>query len=49
MKSFDDPFGESTGASVIFGATGGVTEAALRTIFEILAGKELEEIEYSSC
>ncbi len=47
-EEFDNPFGESTGASVIFGATGGVTEAALRTIFELLAGKELEEIEYSS-
>lgn len=46
-EEFDNPFGESTGASVIFGATGGVTEAALRTIFELLAGKELEEIEYS--
>lgn len=46
-EEFDDPFGESTGASVIFGTTGGVTEAALRTVFELLAGKELEEIEYS--
>lgn len=46
-EEFDNPFGESTGASVIFGATGGVSEAALRTIFELLAGKELEEIEYS--
>ncbi len=46
-EEFDNPFGESTGASVIFGATGGVTEAALRTIFELSAGKELEEIEYS--
>ena len=47
-EEFDNPFGESTGASVIFGATGGVAEAALRTIFELLAGKKLEEIEYSS-
>lgn len=46
-EAFDNPFGESTGAAVIFGATGGVAEAALRTIFELLAGKELEEIEYS--
>lgn len=46
-QEFDNPFGESTGASVIFGATGGVSEAALRTIFELTAGKELEEIEYS--
>ncbi len=47
-EDFDDPFGESTGASVIFGATGGVTEAALRTVFELLAGKELEQIEFSA-
>ena len=46
-EEFDDPFGESTGAAVIFGATGGVTEAALRTIFEIVGQKELEEIEYT--
>jgi len=46
-EEFDDPFGESTGASVIFGATGGVTEAALRTVFELLAGSELEQIEFS--
>ncbi|MBK5242025.1 NADH-dependent [FeFe] hydrogenase, group A6 [Clostridium sp.] len=47
-EEFDDPFGQSTGASVIFGATGGVTEAALRTVFELLAGKELEQIEFSA-
>ncbi|MGK0468533.1 MAG: iron-only hydrogenase group A [Clostridium sp.] len=47
-EEFDDPFGESTGASVIFGATGGVTEAALRTVSELLAGKELEQIEFSA-
>ena len=46
-EEFDDPFGEGTGAAVIFGATGGVTEAALRTVFELLAGKELEEVEFS--
>ena len=34
-ESFDNPMGESTGAAVIFGATGGVAEAALRTVFEI--------------
>jgi len=43
---FDDPLGESTGASVIFGATGGVAEAALRTVFEIAAGKELDKIDF---
>lgn len=46
-EDFDNPFGESTGASVIFGVTGGVAEAALRTVFEILAGKELETVDYT--
>lgn len=46
-EEFDNPFGESTGAGLIFGATGGVTEAALRTIFEITSGKELDEVEYT--
>ena len=38
---FDAPLGLSTGAAAIFGATGGVMEAALRTVYEIVAGKEL--------
>lgn len=46
-ENFDNPFGESTGAAIIFGATGGVAEAALRTIFEITAGTELDAIDYS--
>ena len=37
---FDNPLGESTGAGVIFGATGGVMEAALRTVYRVLEGKE---------
>jgi NADP-reducing hydrogenase subunit HndD len=40
-EDFDDPLGRSTGAAVIFGATGGVMEAALRTAVETLTGKEL--------
>ncbi|MBR6729294.1 MAG: iron hydrogenase small subunit, partial [Clostridia bacterium] len=44
---FDSPFGdEATGAGVIFGATGGVMEAALRTVADILTGKSLDDIEY---
>ena len=43
---FDNPMGESTGAAVIFGATGGVAEAALRTIFEITGDKELDNIDF---
>ena len=45
---FDNPFGDAaTGAAVIFGATGGVMEAALRTVSEVLTGKELEKVEFS--
>lgn len=44
---FDIPLGESTGAGVIFGTTGGVIEAATRTAVEWLTGKPLENIEFS--
>lgn len=47
-ESFDNPFGDATGAGVIFGATGGVMEAALRTVAEILAGKSIDSIEYGA-
>lgn len=47
-EPFDNPFGESSGAGAIFGATGGVAEAALRTVFELVAGYELEHIEYNA-
>lgn len=43
---FDMPLGESTGASVIFGATGGVIEAALRTAYEWLTGETLEQVDF---
>ncbi|QZY56008.1 NADH-dependent [FeFe] hydrogenase, group A6 [Crassaminicella profunda] len=43
-----DLLGEYTGAGVIFGATGGVMEAALRTVADVLEGKSLEEIEYKA-
>lgn len=46
-RHFDDPMGEASGAAVIFGATGGVMEAALRTVAEILSGKSIEEVEYA--
>ena len=39
-EEFDNPFGESTGASTIFGATGGVMEAALRTAVKMITGEE---------
>ncbi len=43
---FDNPLGESTGAAVIFGTTGGVMEAALRTAVETLTGEELESVDF---
>lgn len=46
-EGFDDPLGESTGAGVIFGATGGVMEAALRTAVETLTGEELKSVEFT--
>ena len=45
-EKFDNPFEEASGAGVIFGATGGVMEAALRTVAEKLTGKELDSIEF---
>ncbi len=44
-ENFDSPLGESTGAAVIFGATGGVMEAALRTVYEVVTGKALPKVE----
>lgn len=41
---FDDPFGDASGAGLIFGATGGVMEAALRTIIEFVTGKKVEDV-----
>jgi len=38
-SGFDDPFGEASGAGLIFGATGGVMEAALRTVYELVTGR----------
>lgn len=45
-EDFDSPLGESTGAAVIFGATGGVMEAALRTAYEVQTGKPLPKIDF---
>ena len=46
--NFDEPLGVSTGAGVIFGATGGVMEAALRTAYEALANKPLEKLDFEA-
>ncbi|MBR0351487.1 MAG: iron hydrogenase small subunit [Clostridia bacterium] len=45
-SEFDNPMGEATGAAAIFGTTGGVMEAALRTAQDTLTGKDLEEIDF---
>ena len=45
-SNFDDPMGEATGAGAIFGTTGGVMEAALRTAQDTLTGKSLDKIEF---
>jgi len=45
-EDFDRPLGESTGAGVIFGVTGGVIEAAVRTAYEFYTGKELRDVEF---
>ena len=45
---FDLPFGEASGAGVIFGATGGVMEAAVRTAADILTGKSLDNVDYKA-
>ncbi len=46
-EGFDDPLGEGSGAAVIFGATGGVMEAALRTAVEELSGDKLENLDFT--
>ena len=46
-EDFDSPLGASTGAGVIFGATGGVIEAACRTAYELYTGKKLERLEFT--
>lgn len=45
-EDYDNPMGESTGAAVIFGVTGGVIEAACRTAYELFTGKKLDKIDF---
>ncbi len=45
-EDFDEMLGESTGAAVIFGVTGGVMEAALRTAYEAITGDKLEKLDF---
>jgi iron-only hydrogenase group A len=44
---YDDPLGEYSGAATIFGATGGVMEAALRTAYEVATGKKLDNVDFA--
>lgn len=46
-EEFDDMLGESSGAGVIFGVTGGVMEAALRTVVDVLTGRDMPRLEYA--
>lgn len=46
-EDFDQPLGESTGAAVIFGTTGGVIEAAVRTAYELHTGKKLPKVDFT--
>lgn len=46
-SEFDSPFGETTGAAALFGATGGVMEAALRTVVEVLTEKPLDNLDFT--
>lgn len=47
-SNYDNPLGESTGAAIIFGASGGVLEAALRTAADWLTGEDLKEIDFKA-
>jgi hypothetical protein len=42
-SEFDDPFGAASGSGMVFGATGGVMEAALRTVIEVVTGEPIEQ------
>ncbi|MEM5770843.1 MAG: [Fe-Fe] hydrogenase large subunit C-terminal domain-containing protein, partial [Bacillota bacterium] len=48
-QEYDAPLGISTGAGEIFGASGGVMEAALRTVYEVVTGNELDNINFTEC
>jgi iron-only hydrogenase group A len=47
-EAFDAPFGIASGAGAIFGATGGVMEAALRTVYEVVTGESLDKIDFKA-
>lgn len=45
-EEYDEPLGDSSGAAIIFGASGGVMEAALRTVYEMVTARELKELDF---
>ncbi|NLY91385.1 MAG: 2Fe-2S iron-sulfur cluster binding domain-containing protein [Firmicutes bacterium] len=47
-EEYDDPFGITTGAGVIFGASGGVMEAALRTVYEVVTKETLPSVDFNA-
>lgn len=47
-EEYDDPFGITTGAGVIFGASGGVMEAALRTVYEVVTKESLPSVDFTA-
>eukprot|EP00771_Trimastix_marina_P003840 gnl/Trimastix_PCT/547.p1 GENE.gnl/Trimastix_PCT/547~~gnl/Trimastix_PCT/547.p1 ORF type:complete len:1171 (-),score=510.50 gnl/Trimastix_PCT/547:436-3882(-) len=46
---YDNPMAETTGAAVIFGVTGGVMEAAVRTVYEVQTGQRLDKLDFEVC
>jgi NADH-quinone oxidoreductase subunit G/NADP-reducing hydrogenase subunit HndD len=48
-EEYDAPLGIATGAGQIFGASGGVMEASLRTVYEVVTGKKLKNINFTAC
>jgi len=48
-EEYDPPMGLTTGAAVIFGATGGVCEAALRTVYEVVTKEPLKDVNFKFC
>ena len=48
-EEYDAPLGIVTGAGEIFGASGGVMEAALRTVSEVVTGEQLASIDFNEC
>lgn len=46
-EEFDNPIGQGSGAGAIFGATGGVAEAALRTVYELVSGESLDKVDFN--